>query len=414
MAAVEENSELMIGCVVWRKNRTALTSAAKKPEEKANSLQEQLQKSPSDSSMLQGGGQGSLSVPSNENSNPSVSLSSFSTLEQANVTDDKSVGIDSASRTTLTASGAKSPPFQQKESELSSSHLWGSKGHLSSSEASFLHHSNAEPPKESMNLPKPVTSLLLNAPKPKMAFSDYDDLPEFDFGTARGISSSSYCSDGSIFGNRLQLSGSRILGMSKQPTRPMAPLVSMSIPRSVIPVSKDMPLPRNVNDHGQLITASRQMEENLNSQIHAIPVTVPVCAPGSLMVRFDSSGKNLFCDDDMPEWLPPYARKGKTNEPPKTLPPESLNSTSRTLLPLPTGSVFPYPSSATTHNSFSSQPSPPLYHLPANSRVPPPIPSQDGPSYLTGFTFNPVPRPQSSSLAASGSLQPADKRVRRS
>lgn len=412
MAAVEGNSELMIGCVVWRKNRTALTSAAKKSEEKANSLQEQLRKSPSDSSTLQGGGQGSLSVPSIENSNPSASLSSFSTLEQANVTDDKNVGIDSASRTTLTASGVKSPPFQQKESELSSSHLWGSKGHLSSSEASCVHQSNAEPPKESMNLPKPITSLLPNAPKPKMAFSDYDDLPEFDFRTASGISSSSHRSDGSILGNRLQLSGSRILGMSKQPTRPMAPLVSMSIPRSVISVSKDIPLSRNVNDHGQLVTASRQMEEK---QSHAIPVAVTVCASGSPMVPFDSSGKkNLFWDDDMPEWLPPDARKERTNEPPKTLPPESSNSTSRTLPPLPTGSVFPYPSSATTHNSFSSQPSPPLYHLPANSRVPPPIPSQDGPSYLTGFTFNPVPRPQSSSLAASSSLQPADKRVRRS
>lgn len=414
MSAVEGNSELMIGCVVWRKNRTASTSVAKKSEEKANSLQVQLQKSSSDSSMLQGGGHGSLSVPSVENSNPSAPLSSLSTLEQANVTDDKSVGIDSASRTILTASGVKSPPFQQKESVLSSSHLWGSKGHLSSSEASCVHQSNAEPPKESMDLPKPVTSLLSNASKRKMAFSDDDDLPEFDFGIASGISSSSHHSDGSILGNRLQLSGSRILDMSKQPTRPVAPSVSMSIPRSVISVSKDMPLARNVNDHDQLVTASRQMEEKHDNQSHAIPVAVTVCASGSPMVLFDSSGKNLFCDDDMPEWFPPDGQNERTNERSETLPPESSNSTSRMLPPLPTGSVFPYPSSATTHNSFPSQPSPPLYHLPANSKVPPPIPSQDGPSYLTGFTFNPVPRPQSSSLASASSLQPADKRTRRS
>lgn len=414
MAAVEGNSELMIGCVV-RKNRTTLTSVLKKSEEKANSLQEQLQKSPSDSSMLQGGEQGSLSVPSVENSNASAPLSSFSNLEQAKVTDDKSVGIDSASRTTITASGVKSPPFQQKESELSSSHLWGSKGNLSSSEASCAHQSNDEPPKESTNLSKPVTSLLPNASKRKMAFSDDDDLPEFDFGTASGISSSSHRSDGSILGNRLQLSGSRILEMSKQPCRPVAPSVCMSIPRSVISVSKEMPLARNVNDHSQLVTASRQMEEMHNSQSHAIPVTITVCASGSPMVPFDSSGKkNLFCDDDMPEWLPPDAQNERTNEPPKTLTPESSKSTSRTLPPLPTRSVFPYPSSTTTHTSFSSQPSP-LYHLPANSKVPPPIPSQSGPSYLTGFTFNPVPRPQSGSLAAAtSSLQPADKRVRRS
>ncbi|XP_055822752.1 uncharacterized protein LOC129891416 isoform X2 [Solanum dulcamara] len=411
MAAVEGNSELMIGCVVWRKNRTTLTSVLKKSEEKANSLQEQLQKSPSDSSMLQGGGQGSLSVPSVENSNTSAPLSSFANLEQANVTGGKSVGIDSASRTAFTASGVKSPPFQQKESELSSSHLWGSKGHLSSSEASCANQSNDEPPKESTNLPKPVTSLLPNASKRKMAFSDDDDLPEFDFRTASGISSSSHCSDGSILGNRLQLSGSRLLDMSKQPTRPVAPSVCMSIPRSVISVSKEMPLARNVNDHSQLATASRQMEEKHNSQSHAIPVTVTVFASGSPMVPFNSSGKkNLFCDDDMPEWLPPYAQNERTNEPPKTLLPESSNSASRTFPPLPTGSVFPYPSSATTHTSFSSQPSP-LYHLPANSKVPPPIPSQNGPSYLTGFTFNPVPRPESGSLAAASLLQPADKRV---
>ncbi|KAK4369955.1 hypothetical protein RND71_009430 [Anisodus tanguticus] len=396
MAAVEGNSELMIGCVVWKKNRTSLTSIAKKSEEKAYSSREQLQKSPSDSSTLQGEGQGSLSVPSIENSKPSVP-------QQANVTDDKNVtSVDSSSRTTLTTSGVKSPPFQQKEPVLSSSHLWGS-----SSEAS--HQSNAEPPKESTDLPKAVTSLLPNASKRKMAFSDDDDLPEFDFGTASGISSTSNHSDGYILGNRLQLSGSRILDMSKQPTISVAPSVSMSIPRSVIAVSKDMPLARNVNDHGQLVTASRQTEENHNSQSHAIPVAISVCASSSPMVPFDSSGnKNLFCDDDMPEWLPPDAQNERTNEPPRTLPPESSNSTSRTLPPLPTGSVFRYPSSTTTHNSFSSQPSPPLYHLPANSKVPPPIPSQDGPSYLTGFTFNPVPRPQSSSL------QPADKRIRRS
>ncbi|KAK4713056.1 hypothetical protein R3W88_018963 [Solanum pinnatisectum] len=410
-AAVEGNSQLMIGCVVWEKNQTALTSVLKKSEEKANSLQEQLQKSPSDSSMLQGGGQGSLSVPSVKNSNPSAPLSSFSNLEQANVTDNKSIGIDSASRTTLTASGVKSPPFQQKKSELSGSHLWGSKGHLSSSEASCVHQSNDEPPKESRNLPKPATSLLSNASKRKMAFPDDDDLPEFDFGTASGISSSSHRSYGSIIGNRLQLSGSRILDMSKQPTRPVAPSACMTIPRSVISISKEMPLARNVNDYSQLVTASRQMEEKHYSQSHAIPVTVPVRAYGSPMVPFHSSGKkNLFCDDDMPEWLQPDAQNERTNEPLKTFPPEY--STSRMLLPLPTGSVFPYPSSAPTHSGFSSQPSP-LYHLPANSRVPPPIPSQKGPSNLTGFTFNPVPRPQSSYRAAASSLKPADKRVRR-
>ncbi|XP_006358308.1 uncharacterized protein [Solanum tuberosum] len=411
-AAVEGNSQLMIGCVVWQKNRTALTSVLKKSEEKANSLQEQLQKSPSDSSMLQGGGQGSLSMPSVMNSNPSAPLSSFSNLEQANVTDNKSIGIDSASRTTLTASGVKSPPFQQKKSELSGSHLWGSKGHLSSSEASCVHQSNDEPPKESRNLPKPVTSLLSNASKRKMAFpDDDDDLPEYDFGTASGISSTSHRSYGSIIGNRLQLSGSRILDMSKQPTRPVAPSACMTIPRSVISISKEMPLARNVNDYSQLVTASRQMEGKHYSQSHAIPVTVPVRAYGSPMVPFHSSGKkNLLCDDDIPEWLPPDAQNERTNEPPKTFPP--AYPTSRMLLPLPTGSVFPYPSSAPTHNSFSSQPSP-LYHLPANSRVPPPMPSQKGPSNLIGFTFNPVPRPQSSSRAAASSLKPADKRVRR-
>ncbi|KAF3662565.1 hypothetical protein FXO38_11101 [Capsicum annuum] len=89
MAAVEGNSQLIIGCVVWRKSRTALTSVAKKSEDKANVLQEQLQKSSSDYSTLQGGSQVSSSVPSVENSNPSAPLSSLSTLEQANVTDDK-------------------------------------------------------------------------------------------------------------------------------------------------------------------------------------------------------------------------------------------------------------------------------------------------------------------------------------
>ncbi|KAF3684369.1 putative protein starmaker-like [Capsicum annuum] len=411
MAAVEGKSELMIGCVIWRKNRTALTSVAKKSEDKANVLQEQLQKSPSDSSTSQGGGQGSLSVPAVKNSNPPAPFSSLSTLEQANVTDDKSIDIDSASRTTFTASAVKSPALQQKESELSSSHLWGSKGHLPGSEASCVHQSNAEPPKETMDLPKPVTSLLPNASKRKMAFSDDDDLPEFDFGTASGISSSSHRSDRSILGNWLQLSGSRNLDMSKQPTRPAAPSVSTSVPRSVISVSQGMPLARNVNDHGQLVNASRQMEEKTSSQSHPIPVAMTVCTSGSLMVPFDSSGKkNLFCDDDMPEWFPPDVQNKRTNEPPTILHRESSDQTSRMLPPLPTGPVFPYPSSATIHNSFSVQPSPPLHHLPANSKVPPPIPSQDGPSYLTGFTFNPVPTPHSNSLAASSVLHPADKR----
>ncbi|XP_009614795.1 uncharacterized protein [Nicotiana tomentosiformis] len=394
MAAVEGNSELMIGCVVWRKNRTALTSVAKKSEGKANSLQEQLQKSPSDSSTLQGGGQGSLPVPSVENSKPSP-LSSFSMLEQANVTDDKNVGIDSSSRTTLTTSGEKSPTFQQKESALSSSHLWGSKG------GNF-----SEPPKGSTDLPKVVTSLLPDASKPKMVFSEDDDLPEFDFGTASGISSSSHRSDGSILDNRLQLSGSRILDMSKQPILPIAPSVSMSIPRSISSVSQSMPLAKNVTDHGH--------PKSIGG-----PVAVTVSASGSPLIPLDNSGKkSLFCDDDMPEWLPPDGQDERTNEQPGNFPPESSTSTStstsRRLPPLPTGSVYPYPSSTTMHSGFSSRPSPPLYHLPANSKVPPPIPSQTGPSYLTGFTFNPAPRPQSSSLPTDSSLQHADKRVRRS
>ncbi|PHT75549.1 hypothetical protein T459_19071 [Capsicum annuum] len=95
-----------------------------------------------------------------------------------------------------------------------------------------------------------------------MVFSDDGNLPEFDFGTASGISSSSHRSDGSILGNRLQLSGSRILDTSKQPTRPVAPSVSVSIPR--------------------------QMEEKLKSQSHAIPVAGTVCASGSPMAQFDS------------------------------------------------------------------------------------------------------------------------------
>ncbi|OIS96954.1 PREDICTED: uncharacterized protein LOC109234306 [Nicotiana attenuata] len=389
MAAVEGNSELMIGCVVWRKNRTALTSVAKKSEGKANSSQEQLQKSPSDSSTLQGGGQGSLPVPSVENSKPSAPVSSFSTLEQANITDDKNVGIDSSSRTTLTTSGVMSPTFQQKESELSSSHLWGSKGH-------FL-----EPPKESSDLPKALTSLLPDASKPKVAFSEDDDLPEFDFGTASGISSSSHRSDGSILDNRLQLSGSRILDMSKQPTIPIAPSVSTSIPRSISSVSQSMPLAKNVADHGH--------PKSIGG-----PVGVTAYASGLPLIPLDNSGKkSLFCDDDMPEWLPPDAQDERRNEP-GNFPPESSTSTSRKLPPLPIGSVYPYPSSAIMHSGFPSRPSLPLYHLPANSKVPPPIPSQTGPSYLTGFTFNPAPRPQSSSLPTDSSLQHADKRVRRS
>ncbi|PHU11347.1 hypothetical protein BC332_18277 [Capsicum chinense] len=112
-----------------------------------------------------------------------------------------------------------------------------------------------------------------------MVFSDDGNLPEFDFGTASGISSSSHRSDGSILGNRLQLSGSRILDTSKQPTRPVAPSVSVSIPR--------------------------QMEEKLKSQSHAIPVA--------------------------------DVQNERTNEPPKTLPRESSDLTSRMLPPLPTG-----------------------------------------------------------------------------
>lgn len=402
MAATESKCELFIGCVVWRKKHTASSSVAKKSESKSdNSQSEQLQKSLPDSLDVQTVCRSSLSSVKDAQALPSAKPSSVD--ENKGIKDKGNTGVDNPSSNTIslpTSTCLKKPssPAGQRGSVPSQTKAQVTPWQVLNSRTCCA---GAEPARENMELPKSSLSLPSNTSSQQKPFDDDDDdLPEYDFGNAGAISKSldRKSSEAHVDNRNRAEDGSENL------TGYLAHSVPISKPT-------EAPPHREVSVHGPPVPLSRQMEGRHAYHSHC---TQPAHGTHALpKIPIADSGKKRFFDDDddMPEWLPPDLKQpfAKRSNIPAGMPQPTTNPGFKNLpfhhhppRPLP-----PLPAPAPRPPMFSSLAVPPMLHPPFNSKVPPPVPSRDRPSYMTGFTFNPVLQPPSGPLAVRSPLQPA-------
>uniref|UniRef100_A0A5B7BGZ1 Spen paralogue and orthologue SPOC C-terminal domain-containing protein n=1 Tax=Davidia involucrata TaxID=16924 RepID=A0A5B7BGZ1_DAVIN len=432
MAAVEDNQDSLIGCVVWRKNRTSSNSVARKSESK-NTSSEQPLNSPSDSSTQQVAEIKLSPPPVAQEFLSLVSVAASSTLESAGKNGLESKHVDPRevqSEVGNSFSGANSLPTpsilsnfsstlvgSQRSTHSNSASLQVSQGQLLEGEAP-TRCSGLEQSKASLELENPVVPPPSDVLKQSMPTSDDDDLPEFDFGTACGISQTKMSKplDAVMFDKRVSTEGTRKMDESVLPTKPIVQVMSVSnqrsdhstLPRLPLASSQGMPLPKRSCEHESQIPVLPNLEEKLCPQSKATPVSTTGFAPP----------KNLFDDDDdIPEWCPPEHHKqalAETTRPSTTIPSEFPNSTFQNIPPGPPWPrpILPSPSPAATRPLFSSQPFPPAFHCPITVTVkaPQPRPFPRGPSPSMGFNSNMVLRPHPSSFDVKLPFQPADNR----
>ncbi|XP_022893417.1 uncharacterized protein LOC111407925 isoform X2 [Olea europaea var. sylvestris] len=368
LAAGEDKSELLLGCIVWRKNQmisgsrekksvtsgaveknTETSGSVKKKSENNDSLSDQILKTPSDGSSQSMVERGSSSV-----SHELVNCSSA--LGIVNLDENKKIAVSKMSSSieflpTASVQTMVSISAREQKSEFSSTSK-GFEQPLQETKTYWQQHPKMEKSKTSSELHKAVIPFPCTAIKPNMPVGDDDDLPEFDFKTACEIPLAS-------------------VGMTLQP--------------------------RGIQISDRLVV------KTVNSVSLAIPKS-----------SFDKMNKQkLFShdDDDMPEWLPPKPQiqsSAEANKPSAMLHTANFNSTSRDPPQCPSGSVppklpsgpLPRQCSVPARPDYPSQGFPPFHHQPPNLRVPPPRPFQNGPRPRpsAGFTFIPALQPQSGSF----------------
>lgn len=388
MAAIEDNRDSMIGCVVWKKNRTSLNSDAKKGDSnKTNVLSEPPVDSPSSSSTQQ--------ISEKKMSTTKLAQRSNQTLEN-----EGKKGVEKKNNESCEAQ------IQVAKSSVDAitlptevySPIHGSLGGCLEAEKSnpCLEHQN------------PV----VNVVEETLPTSDDDDLPEYDFGMVRRVS---------------VVPMSKPLDVSVPPTKPVVQAMPASSQRS-----DTSSVAANRSTPNQGMPVSCNLEEH-NLQRKATQTDTFESAKNS----FDNlhKKKNLFDDedddDDMPEWCPPGHHKQPLAEsmrpssslpsagptfqnmspgPPRaTLPSASQAAPIRPSIALPSAllsssrqnmsprPILPSPPSANaTQAPFSYQTFRPTLPRPTitSMKSPPCIPLQSGPRSSMGFNSNSVPRPQ--------------------
>lgn len=373
MAAVEDNRDSMIGCVVWRKNKTSSNSVVKKPESKSNSSQPL--NSPSDSPMLQAAEKHLSVTKPTQASSEGVGKSG---CESKNVNNSSKIPIETSNSclspnsllTTSVPGDSTSTPVGLPKPAVET--------HLTCC-------SGSEQPKAS-ELLKEITSL-----------SDDDDLPEYDFTTACGISQTNMSKpSGTVLLDKIPLTeGIRNTGRSVLPGTPNV------LDHSMLP---GPPLKKICEGEPQIpVFPSREERQSIQNKVTTTLVgAATVFAPP----------KNLFDDDDdMPEWCPPELRRQSLVETVRastTMSSELPNPTFRTSAQGPPRPGFP----SATYQSFSSQAFHPTFHCPTKGPPPPARPPERGPSSSMGFNATSILGPPPNS-GVRLPFHPVDKRLRR-
>ncbi|GFS40796.1 hypothetical protein Acr_00g0070580 [Actinidia rufa] len=344
-AAVEDNQDSMIGCVVWRKNPTSSNSVTIKPKSKSNSSLEKSVNSPSVSPMKQ------------------------AAEKHLSVTQPAQASISPAS-------------------DLASS-------------------MGPEQPKRQLELHEPVMLFASGRPKKPMPSSDDDDLPEFDFRTACGVSQTKLSKPlvNVQLDERLPAEGIRNTDRSVLPGLPNAQAMTVFSQRSDLLNLSGLPLTANAGIPPLKIcdrepqkpffpsTKERSSVPNnvttrssvLNKGA-TIPVSASVFAPPKSL--FDDD------DDDMPEWCPPELQRQslpETTRASTSFPSKLPNPTFQHLARGPPRAVLqPYsPSPASTGSPLSSQTFPPGLHCPT-TKSPLPRLLTRSPNFSSGPNSNSI------------------------
>ncbi|GMQ07149.1 hypothetical protein CsSME_00051472 [Camellia sinensis var. sinensis] len=375
MAAVEDNRDSMIGCVVWRRNKTSSNSVVKKPESKSNSSQPL--NSPSDSPMLQAAEKHLSVTKPTQASSEGVGKSG---CESKNVNNSSKIPIEISNSflgpnsllTTSSVPGDSTSTPVGLPKPVVETHLTCCSG--------------SEQPKAS-ELLKEITSL-----------SDDDDLPEYDFTTVCGISQTNMSKpSGTVLLDKIPLTeGIRNTGRSVLPGTPNV------LDHSMLPRPS---LKKNCEGEPQIpVFPSREERQSIQNKVTTTLVgAATVFAPP----------KNLFDDDDdMPEWCPPELRRQSLVETVRastTMSSELPNPTFRTSAQGPPRPGFP----SATYQSFSSQAFHPTFHCPTKGPSPPPArPLERGLSSSMGFNAASILGPPPNS-GVRLPFHPVDKRRRR-
>lgn len=309
MAAVEDNQDSLIGCVVWRRNQASSSSVLKKSERKHGSLSEQPLKSPSDSSVERvdhkalscciqvGSRTDCTTLDGDENNNVE-----HKDTETKQVQTELRITSSTINNLLLTSTILSNSPSMLNGLQTSSTH--DSASYLPAMgkflQVGPLVMNNSEEKPKTSELCKHGSQLSTDTAKKPLRAPYDDDLPEFDFGTACGIlqTPTSKPLHGVIADNKLPAEElKKILESLPQITPTVQSMLvsnqrelrDFNPPRLPLDTLLKMPVQRKICVDGMNVLPPNLEEKRM-------PVSTTSARPL----------KNLFDDDDeMPEWSPP-------------------------------------------------------------------------------------------------------------
>lgn len=417
MTAVEDNRDSLIGCVVWRRNRVSADSdsVVKKSERMKHSLADQPLNSSSVSSRQRVDEKG---IPQTK---PGQELIRVETRTDCKILG--SAGNDNVEcklietsqvqpellKSSAVASRSLISPLFSNSSSMSKGHQVPSAtdtacsstilGQTLQVEAPVMRRPQGKP-KPTMEFHRAILQLPSDTVKGPFSAPDDDDLPEFDFGAACGISPApaSKMLDAATIEKKLPAENfmkiNRTL-LSMVPTM-------QSIPASNQRGHGDFGLGRLPHDAIQRMHLQNEVCEydktialpNLEEK-WATKTSLPVSTPDILR------SKNLFDDgDDMPEWCPPNAKRHRHVVPETAMPSRAIlssqisNSTSESFPRGPASHFFSPPCPGAYLPSFSQkfpliigQNVKPVSSRPCNKDT------LQGHNPFMGFSSNPLLRP---------------------
>ena len=429
MAAVEDNQDSLIGCVVWRRNQIPLNSVVKSSEGKNCSFSARPQNSP-DSSTQQHS-ECSSQVAEKKSSLPQPAqyppalLTGRTTVQCSGLNDTegkitKSNGAQIEVGNSQTGADALPKPVVPSKSSSTSGVLQTSSHPDSVShqipmeqlwevEDPRMHGFEPEKPKKSLEHKKPVQPPPPDAMKKPLLIDDDDDLPEFDFGTACGTSQSLTGKYLDAMALERRIPPERFRKMEVSVPLIMSNLQSMPIlnqnspenptfPRLQTDADQSMPPPKNVCHRDFQIPVGPILGEKYIVQGRATSSPANATAITSSRNLFDNDDD----DDDMPEWCPPnlLVHKQPVAETTRSFPSTLPNASSENLPPsLLRPTLFSPTAAGSRHLLFPSQSHPRAFHGPIattpNRAQPGPGNGyrQRGPNPVRGFNSNPILRP---------------------
>lgn len=446
MAAVEDNQDSLIGCVVWRRNQIPLNSVVKNSEGKKCSLSERPLNSPDSSTQpsecSSQVAEKKLSLPQPAKDPPAL-VTGRTSLQSSGDNDTKGkitkstevqlevgnsqTGADSLPKPLVPSKSSSTSGVLQTSSHPDSASHQDPMERLLDVEDPLVHSSEPEKLKKSLELQKPVQPLPSGAMKQPLPTDD-DDLPEFDFRTACGASQTptGKSFDAMALERRLPPEGFRKMDVSVPlviPNLQSMPILNqkssenLSFPRLQTDADQGMPLPKNVCHRDFQIPVQPILGERYSVQGRATLSPANATTITSSKNRFDDDDD----DDDMPEWYPPNLQVHKqpvaeTTQPSTTAFPSMVpNSRFENLPPsLPRPTLFS-PITASSHLPFPSQSHPRAFHGPIATTLNPaqlgPVNGyiQRGPNPMRGFNSSPALRPPTNPHVKLP-IHPTDKR----